>query len=253
MGTARTPTAADQAKAALDSAFPLQAAIRDTHDTVMARQHAVTDTGAAGVGTKVGLALLGLPAIAGNYLDRTVVQPGKGLGGFARGVASGLFGNTSPASEVATPTPPVDPRAAAMALRAQPGFDPVAQALRQGAQASDVPVAPTTAIGQFVSNLLAHGASVGQLASLAPAISSAPALAKQGQSARDKNAGIAGDATDTVYKSELAAAQGLPEGAKRDAAVLKATDKYRQNYAALAGVNLQALGMQQMLDQQNGQ
>lgn len=113
--------------------------------------------------------------------------------------------------------------------------DGVNQALAQGRAADATPMSPQDALGAVITQALGGGASFNEIKELGALV---PAVVKQGQSSKDARYGVAGSVTDTLYKAQLAAAQKLPEGDERDQAILKATQDYNANNAALLGVNM---------------
>lgn len=179
-------------------------------------------------------------AAAADVVGRPVAALARGVGG----VLGGVLGSTGSANDaIITPKLPV-----AVAT------NPVASAMAQGASAASAPVSTADDIHQFIAGRLKEGVTNHDLTALAGIASAVPALTKVAQTNKDKIIGTAGAVTDAQYAAELAAAKKLgADSPEYDAAVQKATDKYRQNLATLTGVNPQGLSMQAMLaDQQAG-
>lgn len=120
-------------------------------------------------------------------------------------------------------------------------------ALAQGRQAPLV-LTPRDQLDSYISQVLAHGATIGQVQRLGGLVEGTPKPVTH----KDALIGTAGSIADATFAAARDAADKLPDAAAQDAARQKATDEYFKKYAALSGVNPQALSMQDLMDAQQG-
>lgn len=111
----------------------------------------------------------------------------------------------------------------------------VDKSLASGSQAEAAKVTPQDRALQAIDAILSRPHSLNEFTAATNALPGVAAVSTK-QSSRDKIFGAVASLSDTLYAAELANAEKLT-GEARDAAVLKATENYKNNLLAPLGVD----------------
>lgn len=239
----REPTITDTVGRVARQAFPRLNAARESVARDIANATARDDYGRA-----AGAVARGVVTYPTGLVNDVVVPPARAIFGALPNFVGGLVGSQG-SSEVRRPQ---GGASVAGGVGPQGNYTPqqlaardsVTQALQQG-RAAEAAVTPQDRLTAFVDSVFQRPVTLEQAQMAAGVLpASAPAA-----SAKDKAVGAATSTADATYQAEIQRAQQLQDQTARDEAIQKATDRYFNRLATVAGANVSNLSLADFANQ----